>query len=368
MSDKLIQKAGDNSQQNNIGNIYITNGISEERVREICSETAIQAIANYTLEASEIALKRIDQFVELLLPRIQRIEQDFNSFSEPAFQVLLRKAQLVAACSEREDDYSILSELLVHRIRNKKDTKKKACITKAVEIIDQIDDDSLCAITMYHAIKTFIPLSGNVMEGIKTLSELYKKLNTKELPKDNMWIDNLSILGAISIIPFSANEKFEDYLSKQLGGYVCIGIKKDSEDYTRTIDFLVKNGLNRSLLVDNELLDGYVKLPINTRTSIEDLCFISHEIINGIQQQSVFHLNKSQKNCLYSIFDSYSKDSALQNTVKTNFAQLLNSFEPIKEAMSWWNSLSVVISPTSIGRVVAHTNAKRIDDRLPDLD
>lgn len=73
MSDKQVQKAGDNSQQLQAEKVYIINGITEERVRAICSEVAVKAIADNSNESNELAMKRIDCFTELMLPRIQSI-------------------------------------------------------------------------------------------------------------------------------------------------------------------------------------------------------------------------------------------------------------------------------------------------------
>lgn len=368
MSDKQSQKAGDNSQQIQAQTVYISNGISEERVREICSEVAVKAIADNTLEAGDAAMKRIERFVDLLLPRIQRVEKDFESFSEPAFQLLLRKAQLSAACTERECDYNILSELLVHRIAHKKDIKRKASILKAIEIIDQIDDDSLCAITMYHAIRTFVPLSGSIAEGIRVLSELYEKINPDSLPQNNMWMDNLSILGAITIIPFSAVTKYEETIAKMLDGYVCAGIKKESEEYSKAIELLNTCRFDTAVLVENELLEGYVRLSLNRKSAVEDFSYEKPTIVNGQPQIIDQLLSDGQKKCFYDIFDLYSKDGQLIATVKKNFAELLNSFKPLAATIKWYNNISPNFATTSIGRVIAHTNAKRIDDRLPNLD
>lgn len=368
MSDKQLQKAGDNSQQIQAQTVYIANGISEQRVREICSEIAVKAIADNSLEASDTAMQRIERFVDLLLPRIQRIEKDFDSFSDPAFQVLLRKAQLTAACTERDCDYKILSELLAHRINNKANIKKKASVLKAVEIIDQVDDDSLCAITMYHAISTFIPLSGSIVNGIKILSELYAKINPNLLPQNNMWVDNLSILGAITPIPFSVVPKYEETITKILDGYVCVGIKKDSAEYSKVIELLNTYRFDTAGLIENELLEGYVRLALSQKSEIENLVCEMPITVNGQTQMVGQPISEEQKKCLYDIFDLYSKDVQLKATVSKNFNALLNSFEPLAKTIKWWNSLSQNFRTTSIGQVIAHTNAKRIDETLPNLD
>jgi len=159
---KQNQKAGDNSQQIQAGTVIIQNGITEQRARELYTEMSKKAIEEYTTEALQIANERVYKFENDLIPRMQRIESDFNSFSDPSFQVLLKKAQLAAACSDRDADYKILAELLVHRTKNKENVKKKASITKAVEIIDQIDEDSLLALTVFLSMDCFTPASGNI--------------------------------------------------------------------------------------------------------------------------------------------------------------------------------------------------------------
>lgn len=362
------QTAGDNSQQIQTQAVYITNGISEQRVREICSEVATRAIADNSLEASNVAMQRIERFVDLLLPRMQRIEQDFASFADPAFQVLLRKAQLTAACTEREDDYNLLSELLAHRINNKADIKKKASITKAVEIVDQIDDDSLCGMTLLHAMRTFTPLSGSVNQGLSVLDSLYQKLNLCALPTDELWIDNLSVLGAATIIPFSAMGNYEERLYKALDGYCCVGIKKDSPDYSTAIETLAKNKINVSVLVDNELLDGYVRIGIPQKANVDELHSTVTEMINGVIRTRSIPISETQKECMRKVLELYSKDHTQQEQVKKAFTEKIHSFPSLSQATHWWNSSKQNVILTSVGKAIAHTNAKSIDSTLPDLD
>ncbi len=371
MNEKQVQKAGDNAQQIQGQTINIYNGVSEERVRAICSEVAQQVIVTNTLEAAHEAQKRIDRFVDLLLPRIQQVEENFASFSDPAFQALLRKAQLTAVCTEKGSDYEVLSELLVHRIKNRSNIKKKASITKAIEIIDQIDDDSLCALTMIHAIRSFIPRSGKISEGIEVLSTLYDKLTPKDLPKDNLWIDNLSILGAIISPQIYTRHKFEDFLGEKLNGYVCAGIKKDSSQYVNVIKLLEAEDLPADSLIDNELLEGYVRLAVSSKAGIDDLEIKTIYPTRGMGMYACTasqKVNERQRKCLHSIFDIYATDVALKKQVKENFTKVINSYEPMKQSSLWWNCLSTTFKLTSIGKTIAHANAKRIDSTLPNLD
>ena len=368
MSDKQLQKAGDNATQVQMVNPTFICGVDEKRVREVCSEMAVETVKTCTAEATVVALDRIEQFTTMLLPRVERIEKNFNSFSDPAFQTLLRKAQLAAACSDRSVDYEMLSELLVHRIKNKNNTKKKASIAKAVEIIDDIDTDSLCALTILHCVCNFIPNTGKISDGISLLANLYDELDYNNLPSDRLWIDNLSILGCMTINSFFAPNSFEDRFCKMLDGYTCVGIKKESEIYNGAIQLLKDNNIDVGILVDHELLDDYVRLQINQKSSIDNLSYITVSTIGGIQHTTHNNLSELQKKCLRGIFEKYSKEENLQNEVKRKFIDLMMHHKSIKAISKWWNDFNTSFSLTSVGKVIAHANAQRIDNTLPSLD
>ncbi len=365
---KQSQKAGDNSQQIQADTVIYQTGISEQRVREIFAEMSEQAIAENTEEAHEVATQRINQLEDQLIPRLQTIENEFQSFSDPAFQVLLRKAQLAAACSERQDDYKILAELLLHREKNKASIKKKASISKAVEIVDQIDDDSLVALTMFLMMENFRPMSGNILEGLNVISNLYGKINLQTLPNDELWIDNLSILGAITTSHIGKLKKFEDYFSENLSGYMCVGLKKDSHEYAQALKLMGACNMGPGVFDNNILIDGYVRLPVASRDGISELLMDSIVNVDGNMEYRKAPISVERIACLEKVFDMYSKDKDALTRAKSNFSKLLHSFEPIHTAIEWWNSIPYAISLTSVGRAIGHTNAKSIDSTLPDLD
>ncbi len=368
MSDKQLQKAGDNVTQVQMLNPTIVCGIDEKRVREVCSEMAVETVKACTAEATAVALERIEHFTTMLLPRVEQIENNFSSFSDPSFQTMLRKAQLAAACSDRSLDYEMLSELLVHRINNKNNIKKKASIAKAVEIVDDIDDDSLCALTVLHAVSNFVPVTGNITQGIYNLADLYDKLDYENLPSDRSWIDNLSILGCVTTFAFFSPNSFEDMFYQELNGYAGVGIRKDSDDYNKALQMLSDNEMDRRILVDHELNTGYVRLPISQKSGIEKLECQTIQVINGIPYRVSHDLTEAQKKCLNDIFDMYSKDTVLQGEIKKKFTDILMRRSSIRSIAKWWNDFNTSFSLTSVGRVIAHANAQRIDNTLPNLD
>ena len=360
-NDNIVQKqyAGSDSNQYQISNYIVNQGISEERVRSIFAELIPQALESYTQDAYKIASSRIDKLETTVIPRIMDIDGAIAMFADPAFQVLLRKAQQSAAATERDDDYGLLSELLVCHIQKGNDRKNRAGISKAIEIVDDIDNDALCALTLVHAVGTFIPVTGDMKQGLQMLNALFAKLFYMQVPEGTEWIEHLDVLGAVRIDKTSSFKKTKDYYIERLSGYTCVGLKKDSKEYTEAMNLLNDAKLSPDLLIPNELLEGYVRLPIPNQNSIKKMNMISLGITRKINDQEIEALNK--------IWKLYLSDENLKNSVVEKFNDLWNSYSALKRLRLWWDNISMCFYITKVGKVLAHTNAKRCDPELPDL-
>ena len=153
------QSAGDNSTQIQAGtiqNYYTTiTGIDEARARSICKEEYAIAMQNWTSEAIAIANDRVQQLEDKVLPKLVQYDNSLKCFADPSFQITLRKAQISAASTDRVADYELLSELILHRVEQDADRGRRLGITKAIEIVDQVDDLALIGISLVHAILNF---------------------------------------------------------------------------------------------------------------------------------------------------------------------------------------------------------------------
>lgn len=355
-----LQKAGKDSQQIQIGNVIINSaGITEERARAVFNEMIPQALANYTEEAQKIATERVNKLEERIMPQINQVEGLLPAFADPAFQVLLRKAQQKAAITERENDYDLLTELLVCHVQKGNDRKNRAGIVKAVDIIDTIDNDALCALTIAFVLDHFWPVTGNAKEGIEVLSQMYNALIYESLPSNLNWLDHLDILGVIRITPFSQMNKIEDIFTRRFDGCVSVGIKKGTEEYESALQIIQSIGLNKNILVDNIFLDDYVRLEIGNLDDINSL-----SIFNNLGTRSI---NQREIEALRDVINLYEKNVDLQNKVKERFMNLIDEHEPLKTLQEWWNSISGAFSITGVGKIIAYINAKRCIPELPDI-
>lgn len=347
------QVAGDNSTQNQVVgqqvnttyNTSVTlNGPTMPDVvaftTTVSTQVTQQALSLCTQVASDIALNRMNDFANTWIPRIENMEKAVDHLKEPKFQFMLRDANITAAKSTRKEDLETLAELLACQIEKGHDIKKSAGINRAIQIVDQVDIDTLCALTVIETILNVFPCSGDILHGLIVLNDLYSKLIINGLPASDDWVDNAIVVGAISML--SGNfYHIEKLMESRLEGYICAGIKSDSEEYQKAKEILISNGYSVNNLIENELLPGFCRLKISNTSDI--------------------------KVELKPILDLYSRDSNLINQAKQAFMRQWDSYETLKRIRVWFENLNIYFRINTTGKALAQTYAKRCYQGFPDL-
>lgn len=369
MMNRQNQQAGDNS--NNLQSKEMTVnilGIDEKRAREVFQEMNLQLKDKYSEEAMKIAQIRIDEFENRLMPKMEDLEGALEVFADPSFQLLLVEAQKTAAATERPVDYELLSELLVHRFQKRKNRVARAGISRAVKIVDEIDDDALLGLTVFHSINSFLPLTGDIFQGLDVLNELFGKVLYGSLPLGRGWLDHLDILDAVRLSPIGTLKKIEDYYPEQLYGYVDVGIKKNSENFDRAMSIIEANKLPKDIIIEHALNPEFVRVPISNRQHIESLVLTKQLFQQGFFIPKSIALSDSQKKAINTIYDLYSQDINIKNENTRLFIEHWDERANLNTLKKWWNSINIGAEVTSVGRVLAHSNAQRCDKNLPSLD
>ena len=156
-----VQKSGDNSQLVQAETIIIQNGVDEKRVREIFDEKTLTVIKEFSQEANELIRERVKKFGEDFIPKLIK-ENLVDSLKDPSIQILLLDAQKSAASTERQSDYSLLSELLIHRMKKGKDRYVRSGVSGAIKIVDEVSDEALLGLTVLYSV-TFTPNSLGIL-------------------------------------------------------------------------------------------------------------------------------------------------------------------------------------------------------------
>lgn len=360
-----IQKAGDNSQQYQIQHVTINQGIDEKRAREIYDEKYSIAKQAFTEEALRIANERVKELENRLIPKMETVNDGLKAFADPSFQLLLVDAQKAAAATERSVDYDLLSELLVHRIEKDNDRHTRTGIHRAVGIVEDISNEALLGLTVVHSLYTFIPVSSECASALDILDGLYSRIIYDKLPEGNEWIEDLDILNAIRVNHFGKFKSIKEYYASALNGIVTIGIKKNSDDYDTAIKILQDSDLMISnIFIENSLLQDYMRINIGNFEEIDSL-MLSH-VIGGTTMQVSF--SEKQKTAIKSIVELYIKDSKLKNDVEESFISEWDKRNNLALLRRWLEKIPNSFSITSVGKVLAHANAQRCDNKLPSLN
>lgn len=363
-NNKQVQKAGDNSTQIQTTNLVINNGIEEKRAREIFVEMFDIARKDLTQEAIQVANQRVSEFENELIPKMKQIDGALNSFADPSFQFLLTNAHKTAASTDRKSDYELLSELLLHRIEKRDDKKTIAGINRAVKIVDEISDPALLALTMVYCIQNFRPKQSNVFDGLDEMNSFLGLMCYDDLPSDSQWLDHLDILDAIRIYQYGLGKmnEFEEIYCKMMSGYCALGIKIESENYNKACELLSGANLSMEILGPNCFNVDYVRLSVVCKDDIDEIKFYTP---NGNELSNEVSNNK--RDVLRQIYDLYDNDSALNQEIKNKFISEILKRDNLRKVRDWWNRIPIIFQITSVGNVLAYSNASRLYTKLPEL-
>lgn len=88
----------------------------------------------------------------------------------------------------------------MHRAEQNDNRQRRLGIAKAIEVVDQIDDIALVALSVVYGVSKYTPKSTNVFQGLQTLDSLFGKIiNGHKLPYNNDWMEHLSLLSTIRL-------------------------------------------------------------------------------------------------------------------------------------------------------------------------
>lgn len=352
MIDNQSQKAGDGSTQLMAKEVQLNIGITEERVREICKEMFQIDIDKYLLEADKKAVERMSSVTEKIIYKIGKLEGAFEQFKEPAFRQLIRKAQATASRTDSKDDYEILAELIEQHIEHKDDRIITSTVSEAIKIIDQIDVYSLQVLTCVYTILHIKFLNPSTKKLLYDMNSYIEQILPEKFPNTQEWLNHLEMLKLVRYNNISQFKSLKDIFNATYTDNIVTGIKKDSENYEVVRKMFPNDAVFSAFMVDNDLLDGYVKLIIN-----ED------NVKNGQVYQliNIAFINLvgnvlDNKNIIYGYYD---KDAQLLQQVQNNFMVKFNSYPKLKALNDWISSLDYSFDLTLLGQLIANMNLKR---------
>ena len=205
--------------QAQVVNVY-SNGITEEKCREICMNMYKSNILSLQSEAKDIAYQRAkhltDIFIEKLSTQDEEIRQKVEEcLKEPAMQEAIFKSQKCYAMSNDDNHLNILTDMLIDRGNISQRTNKQMLIDDAIETLSKLNQKHL-------DILGYILLRGGVNQsGTLNILDLYLnnlvKYMKKIIPlsKENNDFVYLKHRNCLQTPVFSDYQGIETYIFRQ---------------------------------------------------------------------------------------------------------------------------------------------------------
>jgi hypothetical protein len=364
-NSKQVQQTGDNSNQTIIENQTNNYNLPITEIVPLISTVSLQvekqALALCTQVSEDICKSKIGEFESRWLPIISKIEGVDKHLKDPKFQFMIRDANISAAKRSRDIDLDILTQLLVCHIEKGDNMIIDAGINKTIQIVNEIDNSSLCGLTCVATMLNYHPRCPMVEDTLRLLNDLFSKLLYTDLPEGDDWIDHLDVLNAINIQ--SKENGLHSFLSVRNENrnkivkkyyptselmklfyekYTCVGIKEGSEEHKKALEIMKENNMDLDLLVPNECLPGYLRLNVD---SFDDL--FNHKYIY--------------------IYKLYSNDHKLHLQSNDKFIKMWKSHETLRKITEWYDKIPIPFRISTVGLVLAQTNGKRCCPDFPDL-
>jgi hypothetical protein len=371
MSRRQSQKGGSGAQQVQVAGDLVL-GVTEKRAAEIAREQSLIVIREFTAEAAAEANARMENLDEKVVNELSG-RGLLTAFSDPAFQLLLRKTLLHAASTSDDADHELLSKLLSERA-GKSSKPMHMVVSRAVEVVEYIDPEALTGMMFLWFVTSVGPSLSDPMAGLPFMDSLVSKLLADgELPTGPGWLQRLDLMDCIHYRPpgLQAMNKWQDILTTQRPGYVCEGIQPDEVDAIRVKLNRVIPNLS-SVVTEHPFLPGCFRINALSSAQILQVLALPLDILHQIKEQLPQQaLNQLQiplliealgtKSELERILAEAKVDAISAEAVGNMLKYVESELANLQKLRSWWDDLSGVIEITPVGIAIAFSNAKRFD-------
>jgi hypothetical protein len=355
MFERQRQVAGQGAQQIQVAGDLIY-GLTEARAGEIMRAQAREILLQeFSQEAQAIADRRIAKFSEMLVSNFSKLEL-LSSFGEPAFQILLRRAQMHAAATDGGVSHELLTGLLSQRAETSA-RRVHLAVHRAVEVVEFIDDETLLAVTLLWLFTKTIPMGPKVERSLDYRERMLERLiGESDLPSGTGWQETADLLSCIDYMRTGESSfvKWKDAFYASIPGAVSMPIQPEAAESVRESLRAIDAGLE-SCLVENVFIPGTYVVEFPGGHRVEHVKKFLAAYLGADQQERLAALIEELQ---WGILDLTMKDAVHEHVVA--------NYPAIRRVAEWWDRLDGWASLTSVGIAIAYSNMRRHDE-MPGL-
>jgi hypothetical protein len=339
------QQAGSGAQQFAVAGDLVV--VVSEHAAEIAQVQKLRAMQEFTAEAEATAQPRIDDLDDRVINELDQ-RGLLQAFADPAFQILLRKAQLHAAATEADADHDLLSKLLAERAQEPSKPMHMV-VTRAVEVVEQIDDRALAGMTLMWFVGCVVPNAFDPASGLSYLDSLASRFAVRELPTGRGWLERLDLMGCIHYRPpgLQSVKKWHQIFMIARPGYVCEGVPADAEPE-------IRSRLNDIHPRVADWLVPHLFLPGNFRINTSKMD--ANLEMFAVQIAEIGKLDE-----LKAVLTECRIDTPSPVAASNMLIYIKENLPNLEHVRQWWDELQGSIIITPVGVAIGYSNAKRYD-------
>lgn len=346
--NKQAQSAGHQAKQVQVaGDLVVVQGVTEERASEIARAEVVRVAEQFTEEAHQKALENGQALADRLLEAMAGRPELLAAFASPSFQSTYVKAQFCAAGTDSAQDHELLTSLLTERA-SRDEARIRLAVDRAVQTIDQLDDQSLAGLTLFWFADRIAPAAAEPLVGLSALETLAANLLTiAPVPSEHSrkWSADLDILDCVRVEGALAGLKpFEEYLCSRLPGYVSAGFTGDE---IPAVQAAIAELATPIEVVPHALVQDRFRL--NIRESGDAF----------IRSRSDTDDLPPDADRLRAVLDLARHDEQFPSASEGLSERIERSYPALNQVRLFWNGIHGVIEITPVGVAIAFCNARR---------
>jgi len=229
MSDKQIQKSGDDSINIQAKSIRIQAGLTYSDVKEIALDVFKRNFAQLSEVAADTAKQRAEEITGKFLLELENHNREaLNQAQDPDFQYSLFTVQKEYAKSGDKDLGDLLVDILVERTKVDQRGLLQIVLNESLAVAPKLTTSQLCALSIIFSLKHTRYLNMNSLEMLKHYLNYRLAPFTKDLAKSQASYQHLVFAGCGSISIGSAS--IAKIFKQTYPGVFTKGFSKDQFD------------------------------------------------------------------------------------------------------------------------------------------
>jgi len=229
MSDKQIQKSGDDSFNIQSKSVNIQTGLTYSDVKDIALDVFKNNFTHLSIVAADTAKKRAEEITGKFLNELEKRNREaLNQARDPDFQYSLFTVQKEYAKSGDKDLGDLLVDILVERTKVDQRGLLQIVLNESLAVAPKLTTSQLCALSIIFSLKYTRYLRMDSLDMLKYYLGHRLAPFAKDLPKSQASYQHLEFAGCGSISIGSLN--IADALKRTYPGVFTKGFSKEQFD------------------------------------------------------------------------------------------------------------------------------------------